>query len=314
MALASPREAECPPGDELPFTTLGDVNRLGSRYCEEPLAPQNLAHIQLYRAYRMRCLATTLRILRDCAPPTRSVVTVRLKRLQSIRRKITRPGTNFGLGTLDDVIGIRVICQSVSEAIALSDRIALSPHLHRTKNYLERPADTGYRGIHHIMRFEQPASTRHRLPVRYEVQVRTYLQHCWAVWSEAQGEKVKIGQGDPSRQDELRRVSRELAQWEEQNPACVQEDLLEYSGSRTIAVSWRPAYGPATPFFFRDAGDAVAWLHHLETTLPAEKDNALLLVGIADPENVERALRLTHPIYMGVRPVHPGLYIPSVAP
>ena len=164
---------------------------MGAGFCAEPRTSSFLAAVQGYRAFRMQCLGTTLGILDACHPPPQSVVSVRLKRLDSIRRKITRPGTNFGLGTLDDVIGVRVICQSVSDVAALSARIASSPEVHRVKNYIEVPAATGYRGIHHIMRFDQPVATDHFLAVRYEIQVRTYLQHRWAVWSEAHGEKAE---------------------------------------------------------------------------------------------------------------------------
>ena len=263
----------------------------------------------------MQCLATTLRILDACGTPAHAVVSVRLKRLDSIRRKITRPGANFRLGTLDDVIGVRVICQSVSDAVALSARIESSPHIYRIKNYIETPAATGYRGIHHIMRFDQPVSARRSLTVRYEIQARTYLQHRWAVWSEAHGEKAKIGQADVVHHEQLRSISLDIARWEENNPAHVQDELLPYSGVRTIAVCWRPPRGPATPLLFHDdVSAAVLWLNHLEAAYPAQRENALLLVGVAGNVDIERALRLTHPLYVGARAVNPRFYIPSTSP
>ena len=168
MALTSQARTGCPASDEAPFATLGDVDRLGTAFCAEPHASELLAGVQGYRTFRMQCLATTLRILHACRPPTRSVVSLRLKRLDSIRRKITRPGANFKLGTLDDVIGVRVICRSVSDVVALSARLKSSPHIHRVKDYIEAPASTGYRAIHHIMRLRQPVSAERSLggPVR----------------------------------------------------------------------------------------------------------------------------------------------------
>ncbi len=307
----SRHQTDCPVPEGVSFKSLGDVNRLGVGFCADAYAPKNVAGIQSYRAFRMQCLATTLRILDACRPPARSVISVRLKRLDSIRRKITRPDANFRLSTLDDVIGARVICQSVTAVVALSARIKLSPRVHRIKDYIEAPATTGYRGIHHIMRFDQPVSPDRSLTVRFEIQARTYLQHRWAVWSESHGEKAKLGKGDVARQQELRSVAWELAQWEQDNPAREQAELLPYSGVQTVAVCWRPPHGPATRLLFHDdVGGAVSWLNHLETAYSAQRENALLLVGLADHEEIERALRFTHPLYIGARPVDPRLYAP----
>ena len=314
MALTTQEPFDCPATDQA-FATLGDVNRLGEAFCAKPLARESLTGVQGYREFRMQCLATTLRILDACAPPVRSLVTVRLKRLDSIRRKLTRHGTNFQLGTLDDVVGVRVICQSVSDVITLSGRIEHSPSLYRIKDYIDEPAFTGYRGIHHIMRFKQPASAGSSLTVRYEIQVRTCLQHRWAVWSESHGERAKIGQSDAARHEDLRSVALDLARWEDSNPARIQEELLRYSGVRTIAVCWRPPHGPAAPLpFHDDVRGAVSWLNHLEAAYPARRENALLLVGVAEHANIERALRLTHPLYVGARALHPRFYIPSTSP
>lgn len=314
MALKTQERTDCSPSHEVPFTTLGDINRLGAAFCTEPQALEHVAGVQGYRAFRIQCLATTLRILDACGPPARSIVSVRLKRLDSIRRKINRPGTNFRLGTLDDVIGVRVICQSVADVMAVSARIERSPHFHRSKNYIDAPAASGYRGIHHIMQFDQPASADRSLAARYEIQARTYLQHRWAVWSEAHGERAKIGQAEDIQQEQLRSASLEVARWEATNRAPAQDDLLAYSGARSIVVCWQPSRGPTTPFLFHDdLGAAVTWLNHLEGTYPAQRENALLLVGVAAHTDIERALRLTHPLYVGVRPVHPRFYIPSTS-
>lgn len=315
MALTTQEQFDCPATDRAPFATLGDVNRLGEAFCAKPMAPEFLAGVQDYRAFRMQCLATTLRILNACGPPARSLVTVRLKRLDSILRKLTRHGANFRLGTLDDVVGVRVICQSVSDVIALSSRIKLSSSRYRVKNYIDDPAFTGYRGIHHIMRFGQPASADSSLTVRYEIQVRTYLQHQWAVWSESHGERAKIGQSDAAHHEELRSVALDIARWEESNPARIQEKLLPYSDVRTIAVCWRPPRGPATPFLFHDdVRAAVSWLNHLEADHHAHRENALLLVGVTEHVDIGRALKLTHPLYVGASVVHPRFYLPSGSP
>ena len=306
---------DCPENDEVRFATLGEVNRLGAAFCAKPFALELLDNVQGYRTFRMQCLATTMRILHACRPPARSVVSVRLKRLDSICRKLARRGANFKLGTLDDIIGVRVIAQSVSDVIALSARIGSSSHIHRVKNYIKTPAETGYRSIHHIMRFDQRVAENHFLTVRYEIQVRTCLQHRWAVWSESYGEKAKIGQADAAHHSELRNVALDIARWEDENPERIQEELLSYSDVGTIAVCWTPTRGPATILpFHNDVRAAVAWLNHLEVVYSSQRENALLLVGVAEHADMERALRLTHPLYAGARVVHPRFYIPSTSP
>ena len=135
------------------FSSLGAIDRVGDAFCRSAQNLQRITDVQRYRAFRMRCLGTTLTMVDGCGVPDRAAVSVRLKRLDSIRRKIIRPGANFTLGRLDDVVGVRVICQDPSTVRELSERIRGSPGFFRLKDYIHSPAATGYRGIHHIMRF-----------------------------------------------------------------------------------------------------------------------------------------------------------------
>ena len=248
----------------------------------------------------MRCLRTTLGIVDACDVPRRSTVSVRLKRLDSIRRKIGRAGANFTLGRLDDVVGVRVICEDLRTARDFSHRLQASPHFYRLKDYIASPVATGYRGINHILMFEQPVSATKSIAMRFEVQVRTYFQHRWAVWSESHGEAVKLGVGPKDEHERLRMLSEQIATWEADNPTARQTVLPEYSGGRSIAVCWPMRYGPVTPSFFRDdVQEAVDWLNYLETTYPADREKALLLVGVTHTAATERLLQLTHPQFMG---------------
>ena len=110
-------------------------------------------------------------------------------------------------------------------------------------------------------------------------------------------------------------TNRTIARWEGDNPASAQDELLPYLGGRTIAVCWRPPHGPATPLLFHDdVQSALSWLNHLEADYPAQRENALLLVGVAEHMDIGRALRLTHPLHVGARAVHPRFYIPPTSP
>ena len=309
--------AACPPitQRDAPFTSLGAIDRIGHAFCRAAQDFQRINDVQTYRAFRMRCLKTTLTIVDACNVPERATVSVRLKRLDSIRRKIGRPDTKFTLGRLDDVVGVRVICQEPSTVRDFSDRIKSSPYFHRIKDYITTPAATGYRGINHIMRLEQPVTTSEKVTMRFEIQARTYLQHRWAVFSESHGEAVKLGAGADADHQRLRALSQEIARWETDHPDVAQVQLPSYSGGRSIAVCWRTRHGPATFHYFQDdVQSAVDWLNHLETTYPSERENALLLVGVTQVTATQRVLQLTHPLFTGARLLDPRFWMPRSAP
>lgn len=294
------------------FSSLAAIDRIGEAFCRSAQNAQRIADVQRFRSFRMQCLRTTLGIVDSCRVPVHAAISVRLKRLDSIRRKLERANTNFALGRLDDVVGVRVICQDVSAVREFSDRITSSAHFYRLKDYLTTPAATGYRGIHHIMRLEQPVTPSAAINMRFEVQARTYLQHRWAVWSESHGEAVKLGLGAGQEREHLRAVSAEIAQWETGNPTTPQIELPLYSGGFSIAVCWRTPFGPVTPYYFHDeVQNAVDWLNYLESTYQAERENGLLLAGVSRTTGINRLLRLTHPLFTGVRVLDPRHWMPS---
>ena len=306
--------AGCPPfaGRDPSFSSLGAIDRIGDAFCQSAQNLQCIADMQRYRSFRMRCLKTTLAIVDACRVPGQATVSVRLKRLDSIRRKIGRANTNFTLGRLDDVVGVRVICRDLATVREFSDRIQRSPDFYRLKDYIASPAATGYRGINHIMRLRQPVTETVGINIRFEVQTRTYLQHRWAVWSESHGEAVKLGVGADEEQERLRALSEEIARWEADNPDARQIELPQYVGGHSIAVCWRTRHGPVTPYYFQgEVQNAVDWLHDLETTYPAERENALLLVGVTDTTATQRLLQLTHPLFTGARVLDPRHWMPN---
>lgn len=315
MAVTPCLNAECPPpvGAENAFATLGDLDRIGNSFCRS--APQQRAEyvgaVQKYRRFRMRCLATTLWMIDMCEVPTHAAVSVRLKRLDSIRRKIRRTETQFTLGRLDDVVGVRIVCADLHTACELSGRLRSSSKCYRVKDYVGNPAITGYRGIHHIMRFPQPVTATHHISVRFEIQVRTYFQHLWAVWSESRGEAVKLGWGAVEEQRSLRALSENIAGWEKDNTSNTQAELPPYSGHRSITVCWKTPNGKVVFYFFQnDMNGAVKWLNHLETKYHRHRSNALLLVGVTEAADTAKWLQLTHPLFTGSRAIHPGYWMP----
>lgn len=304
----------CPPptGYSLPFSSLGGIDRIGEAFCQSRKNLQRIADVQRYRAFRMRCLDKTLSIVNACHVPVQAIVSVRLKRLDSIRGKLNRVENNFKLGRLDDVVGVRVICEDLSTVKEFSRRIESSCYFSHQKDYIADPLMTGYRGIHHVMKFPQPISKTKQLNMRFEIQVRTYLQHLWAVWSESLGEAVKIGKGSNEERGFLHALSEEVAKWESVNPNTPRLRLPSYSSGRSIVVCWRPRSGRVIPYNFPDGAQrAVDWLSNLEVLHPGERENALLLVGVTKPDEAPKLLRLTHPKFTGARAPDPKYWRPG---
>ncbi|HWF78147.1 MAG TPA: hypothetical protein VN694_13335 [Caulobacteraceae bacterium] len=130
-----------------------------------------------------------------------SVVAARLKRMQSIRRKLQRrPESLF---QLQDIAGARAIMKNMAAVNALL------AHFHdggsrfevqREWDYVANPKVGGYRSAH--LRLVCPSDTDDEAYRRLlvEVQIRTRLQHSWATAVEAVGlvrrEELKGGEGD----------------------------------------------------------------------------------------------------------------------
>ena len=295
------------------YKSLKEIDRIGVKFCESYQDLRRIEDVQRYRSFRMRCLSTTLSTVDSCGLPLRAAVSVRLKRLDSIRRKINRPCTSFSLGRLDDIVGVRIVCEDLNSAKKLSDRMLASENCLRARDYIEEPAETGYRGINLVFSFDQPTDENSTIAVRFEVQVRTYLQHRWATWSESHGEAVKLGRGEQLEQDQLRVLSRSIAEWESKHPSKVPKELPEYKKDRSIVVCWRTPDGSISPYLFSaDMTAATEWLEYLELSYPGNRENALLLVGVTGLTEDEwmSLIRLTHPLFSGGTGLEPSYWMP----
>lgn len=132
-----------------------------------------------------------------------ALVVQRLKRVQSILRKLERQPT-MRLSQMQDLGGCRAIVRSVNAARRLKDtylKARDSGNVAGTKDYIQEPRPSGYRGIHVIYRYrggrvDSPASFDGHM---VEVQIRSPLQHAWATAVETVGtllgEALKASEG-----------------------------------------------------------------------------------------------------------------------
>ncbi len=124
------------------------------------------------------------------------VVTSRLKTEESIQRKWDSFCTDYAdkdqatiLSWMTDIAGVRAIVESRSCVTALRDYICdlcaeyFDPDLPIGKqidDYVESPRGDGYRGVHLRLGVPDPIHSR---PVPVELQIRSVVQHQWALLS-----------------------------------------------------------------------------------------------------------------------------------
>lgn len=145
---------------------------------------------------------------------TGSVTAARLKRMESIRRKLARgPHT---LLQMQDLAGCRVIAPTMADVGRLVERYRSDP-LHyavgREQDHIARPKPDGYRSHHMILKPTSTDGEAGRQQV--EIQFRTRLQHAWATAVEAvglvRGENLKGGGGDAAWRRFFRLASADIA-------------------------------------------------------------------------------------------------------
>lgn len=131
-----------------------------------------------------------------------AMATYRLKREESILKKLYRSNGNFELGAIDDIAGCRAIVNSVSEVYKVYDEIlnlkeAGEIDIKKTKDYIKNPEESGYRSLHVIVKqtLNQEKIDRQ---YRIELQIRTKLQHYWSTAVEAMSEIDNVEYKDPT--------------------------------------------------------------------------------------------------------------------
>ena len=313
--------SECFPQDQLHFTSMGEVGRASRAFLEDRYNRKARNVLDSYRHFRFNCVRTSLSLLKKADLPQRVLISARLKRLESVYRKMRRaPDNPPPLNTMDDVIGFRIVCESFKDALDLGDHIRNAVPA-RTKNYVVEPhiAGIGYRAIHGIARFHQPLGDGH-VTARFEIQVRTWLQHLWACWCESHGEQAKEGFCNTERADRDRVVSlierlsdcsRRIAAWEEENPKEIQKEMPQLTDPYHLAVAWM---NPPADYRFLSCGvDSVAAVRNLRYIEEQGGLRPLLLVGVADGPRLESVLMQTHPNFVGGGPLDPQHWLPGGA-
>jgi putative GTP pyrophosphokinase len=130
---------------------------------------------------KLRSLRTELKE-RDAYAPV-EFVTGRVKRVSSILEKAKRlgvPPDRIETG-IEDIAGIRIMCQFVEDIYTLAELIRNRRDLRvvQEKDYVGNPKESGYRSYHLIVEYPVQTALGNK-PVLAEIQLRTLAMNFWA--------------------------------------------------------------------------------------------------------------------------------------
>lgn len=129
------------------------------------------------------------------------LVSRRLKRLTSIQYKLDI-NSKMGLGGMQDIGGLRIVLKDITDLYKtlslLKDNVPTDFILkEKIYDYVETPKTSGYRSIHLIYTYHVAGDYD---GMRIELQIRTKLQHSWAMAVETAGlitkTSLKSSQGE----------------------------------------------------------------------------------------------------------------------
>ena len=106
---------------------------------------------------------------------------VRLKTIQSMRRKNYAVSMQSAVENLKDIAGIRVICSYVQDVYTVARLLTSQDDIRllEMRDYIRSPKPNGYRSLHLIV--EVPVFLQEgRITVPVEVQIRTIAMDFWA--------------------------------------------------------------------------------------------------------------------------------------
>ena len=278
------------------------INRAGSELAANPGSYTALRQVQCYRLFRASGFPTVFELTLPILSGVNTRVAGRLKRLPSIVRKMGRNSV-VDLAQLVDLVGLRIICESLQDADRVCAALSDLEHHKKTINYVAEPRESGYRSRHCILKIEQTwPATSEIASFEVEVQVRTWWQHLWAQVSEGFGEQVKEGGGSTKIRSYLKELGSALAEVEEANPGARQVSFHGEGATQHILVSRRPSHGAEKVYsesFKTDYAKAMRRLVGWEEDLGASDYDVLLLVGIGSP----KFLGQTHSIFFGAEKI-----------
>jgi putative GTP pyrophosphokinase len=208
----------------------GQINRAGDDVRGGAPSDESLEIINNWRASHAYILNTFQATLRNRTRDANIAVAQRLKRLHTIVGKLSRQ-PRMALARMDDVAGCRLIFPSYKSLATFRKKFHLARFGHKLKNdinkydYIARPKEDGYRGIHDIYEYNVNSPTgRAYNGLLLELQYRTIYQHAWATTVEIIGmitpNQPKFHAGDDRHVEFFRFASEIIARAYERSTSC----------------------------------------------------------------------------------------------
>lgn len=233
---------------------------------------------------------------------TGALIAQRTKRLFSISLKLAR-FPNMKLTQMQDIGGCRAVVSSVEDVNRLVEYyLETSQIKHRYSacdDYILRPKDSGYRGIHLVYRYFSDKQKAIYNGLKIEIQLRSPFQHAWATAVETVGAFVREALKSSMGSEEWLRffvlmssviALREGTPLVPETPSDERElvaELREHATHLRVAQRLR-AYGEALRKIENETQNAVFYLLQLD---PSDVQPQLTITGFRLHEAEEAAKR-----------------------
>ncbi len=188
--------------------------------------------LENWRTSHGAVLNTAQAWLRRLEKEQRPVVGQRLKRFGTIVDKLAK-GRSHDLSTMHDIAGVRLIFRNEAELWQFREKMDASRAKHTRTNelnrfdYISSPKDTGYRGVHDVFERQvgQNTSSSAWNGLKFEVQLRTTVQHAWAtaveVFDSVQQARFKFEGSNASAYKQFLLISELFARVHEKRTSCI---------------------------------------------------------------------------------------------
>lgn len=215
------------------------VDRAGQRIGTPEQTDEDLEVLENWRAAHANILNTFKTLLYNRARDFNVQIAQRLKRRPTIIDKLTRE-PHMALSRMHDIAGCRVIFSDPADLYDFRGQMHAARFDHKRRgveddrwNYILRPKDSGYRGIHDVYTYHvEPKKGRaaEKQPwngMLVEIQYRTKIQHAWSTAVELAGliteNNPKFDRGSADFIEFFKLSSEILARTFEGSLSCYQE-------------------------------------------------------------------------------------------
>lgn len=189
--------------------------------------------VENWRTSHGAVLNTAQAWLRRLDKLQRPIVGQRLKRYDTIVDKL-KTGRSKDLSTMNDIAGVRAIFRNIEEVYDFRGQMRTSKAQHKLMHdtekfdYIASPKLTGYRGIHEVMERQVGSKSGSAWNgLKFEVQLRTAVQHAWAtaveIYDDTQFARFKFQSSSDPAYEQFLIASEIFARTHEDCSGCLTE-------------------------------------------------------------------------------------------